>query len=213
MSRLIVVTAGGFGREVHAYATAAGFEVLGFLHDLDRYPGSIDGLGIDDQILGGIDDHEPDLDAVYAIGLGDVAPRKAVGEKLAARGARLATVIHPSAVVAPSAQLGDGVVLAPFTFVGPNVTVGDLTMFNTYASAGHDARIGRCCVVGPYAGVHGYAVLEDEVLLGSHAVVTPKRTVGTRSALAAGAVAERDVPPRSLAMGMPARSRELYRDG
>ena len=210
---LIVVTAGGFGREVCAYARDAGLEVAGYLHDEHRYPGSLRGVQLGAPVLGPLEGHEVDPDATYAIGLGDLAPRLAVAEDLLARGARLATIVHPTAYVAASARLGAGVVVAPFAFVGPDAVVGDLTILNTYASCGHDAVTGRCCALAPYATLNGRVTLGDRVLLGSHAVVTPRRTVGEDSAVAAGSVVTRDVGPRCLAAGNPARARELYGPG
>jgi sugar O-acyltransferase (sialic acid O-acetyltransferase NeuD family) len=211
VTRLIVVTAGGFGREVEAYARDAGFEVAGFLHDTHRYPGSLDGLGLEDRVLGPVEGYEPRDDEVLAIGLGDIAPRLATAEALLARGARLATVVHPTAWVADTAVLAPGVVIAPFAFVGPHARIGELSVLNTYASVGHDSVIGRCCVLAPYAVTNGRVTLEDEVFLATHATVTPRRTVGRRSVVSAGSVVLRDVPARSLASGNPARSRELYR--
>jgi sugar O-acyltransferase (sialic acid O-acetyltransferase NeuD family) len=212
VTRLIVVTAGGFGREVEAYARDAGFEVAGFLHDTHRYPGSLDGLGIDDRILGPVEGYEPRGDELLAIGLGDIAPRLETAEALLARGARLATVVHPSAWVADSAVLAPGTVIAPFAFVGPHARVGELSVLNTYASVGHDSVVGRCCVLAPYAVINGRVTLGDEVFLATHATVTPRRSVGDGSTVSAGSVVLRDVPARSLAVGNPARSRELYAD-
>jgi sugar O-acyltransferase (sialic acid O-acetyltransferase NeuD family) len=207
---LIVVTAGGLGREVDAYARDAGWNVLGFLHDEHRYPGSLDGLGLEGRILGPVEGHAVRDDAVYAIGLGDVEPRKVIAERLLAAGARLATVVHPTAWVADTAELGEGVLIAPFSFVGPHARVGDLTLLNTYASVGHDSTVGRCCALAPYAVVNGRVVLEDQVFLATHATVTPRRRVGRNSTVSAGSVVLRDVPPGSLASGNPARARQLY---
>lgn len=211
MSDLIVVTAGGLGREVEAYARDAGWNVLGFLHDEHRYPGSLDGLGLEGRVLGPVEGHEVRPDTAYAIGLGDIEPRKKVAEELSAAGARLATVVHPTAWIADSAEFGEGVLVAPFCFVGPHARVGDLTLLNTYASIGHDSVVGRCCALAPYAVTNGRVVLEDEVFLATHATVTPRRRVGHNSVVSAGSVVLRDVPPRSLAMGTPARTREMYR--
>jgi sugar O-acyltransferase (sialic acid O-acetyltransferase NeuD family) len=208
---LIVVTAGGFGREVEAYARQSGWNVLGFLHDEHRYPGSLDGLGLRDRIVGPVEGHRVRADAAYAIGLGDVAPRREVADRLLAEGAQLATVVHPSAWVADSASLGAGVVVAPFAYVGPDARVGDLSLLNTYASVGHDSVVGRCCALAPYAVANGRVVLEDEVFLATHAVVTPRRTVGRNSVVSAGSVVLRDVAPGSLAAGNPARARQVYR--
>lgn len=213
MSGLVVAAAGGFGREVLAYARDAGLAVKGILHDLHDYPGSLDGYdGLADLLLGTIDGYQIADGDVFAVGLGDVAPRRAVTEKLRARGARFARVVHPSAWIAPTATLGDGVVVAPFCAVGPDTFVGDHAVLNYYAHLGHDARAGAWCVMSPYCSLHGYSVLEDECFMGAHAMVAPRKRVGRGSSVAAGSVVTRDVAPRSLAAGNPARAREMYRD-
>jgi sugar O-acyltransferase (sialic acid O-acetyltransferase NeuD family) len=211
MTRLIVATAGGFGRELAAYARDAGFEVAGFLHDLDAYPGSLDGVDLGAEVLGTTTSYEPREDELVAIGLGDVGPRRQLAEHLIARGAQLATIVHPTAWVAPTARLGAGVAVAPFAYIGPDVRVGDLTLLNTFSSISHDTVVGRCCVFAPYAVATGRVTLEDEVFLATHSVVTPRRRVGARSAVSAGSVVFQDVPPESLVAGNPARARERYR--
>ena len=212
MSRLIVAVAGGFGREVAAYARDAGLDVAGFLHDLEAHPGSLDGIDLGADVLGAAEAYHPRQDELLAIGLGDVRPRRELADLLIDRGARLATIVHPTAWVAPTATLGAGVVVAPFAFVGPGARIGDLSVLNTYASVGHDCVVGRCCVLAPYAVTNGWVTLEDEVFLATHAVVTPRRRVGSRSAVSAGSVAFRDVEPNSLATGNPARARALFRE-
>jgi sugar O-acyltransferase (sialic acid O-acetyltransferase NeuD family) len=211
MARLVIAAAGGFGRELAAYARDAGFEIAGFLHDLDTYPGSLDGVSLGAGVLGTIDGYEPAAEELVAIGLGDIGPRLEIANRLTARGAQLATVVHPSAWVAPSATLGAGVVVAPFALIGPDVRIGELTLVNDHATVSHDAVVGRCCVISPHAVANGRVVLEDEVFMATHAVVTPRRRVGARSAVSAGSVVFRDVPADSLAAGNPARSRRLYR--
>lgn len=48
-------------------------------------------------------------------------------------------------------------------------------------------------------------VIEDDVWIGAAAVVTQGVTIGAGSVVAAGAVVPRDVPPRTLVAGVPAR--------
>ncbi len=208
---LVIAAAGGFGRELLAYARDAGFHVGGILHDLDAHPGSLDGHPqLRELLLGPIADHVPG-DAPIAVGLGDVAPRRAVTEALAARGARFATIVHPRAWVAPSARLGEGVVVAPFACIGPDAVVGDHVVVNTYAQVGHDARAGAFSVLSPYSTLLGHARLGERGFLGAHAVVSPRKRVGDDSSVAAGSVVTRNVGERCLAAGNPAKARELYR--
>lgn len=212
MTRLIVAAAGGFGRELAAYARDAGFEVCGFLDDDEATAESLEGADRDVGLLGPIGSYVPRDDELVAVGIGHPATRLRVAATLTGLGARLATVVHPTAWVAPSASLGSGVALAPFACVGPGVTVGDLAMLNTYASLGHDAVVGRGCVLASYSVATGYSVLEDGVFIASHAVVTPGQRVGAGARVSAGAVVFHDVPAGWLAGGNPARARPIPED-
>jgi sugar O-acyltransferase (sialic acid O-acetyltransferase NeuD family) len=209
MARLIIAGAGGFGRELAAYARDAGFEVSGFLDDDEAAAESLHGVDAEAGLRGSIGAYAARDDELVAVGIGHPATRLRVGRALTNLGARLATVVHPTAWVAPSASLGSGVAVAPFACVGPGVTVSDLAMLNTYSSLGHDAVVGQGCVLASYSVATGYAVLEDEVFLASHAVVTPGRRVGAGARVSAGAVVFQDVPPGWLAAGNPARARAV----
>ena len=66
----------------------------------------------------------------------------------------MASDIHPTAIVDPSAQLADGVQVGPFCVVGPNVSVGEGTVFGPHCVVDGHTRIGshntfyRFCSVG-----------------------------------------------------------------
>jgi acetyltransferase-like isoleucine patch superfamily enzyme len=47
--------------------------------------------------------------------------------------------------------------------------------------------------------------IEDDIWIGANAVILPGVTVGHHSVVAAGAVVTKDVPPHSLAAGIPAK--------
>ena len=48
-------------------------------------------------------------------------------------------------------------------------------------------------------------VIEDDIWIGSNAVILPGVTIGSHSVVAAGAVVTKDVPPRTLVAGVPAK--------
>jgi len=90
-------------------------------------------------------------------------------------------------------------------------------------SAEQLVRIGPRCSLGPHVmimdnGFHRLepdrrderpesrpVVLEENVWLGARAIVLPGVTIGAHSVIGAGSVVTRDIPPRSLAAGLPAR--------
>ena len=77
----------------------------------------------------------------------------------------------------------------------------------------HLVTIGSHCVIGygaillthcPIRGAKP-VVVEDEVWIGYGVIVLPAVRVGTQSILGAGAVVTKDVPPRSVVAGNPAK--------
>jgi sugar O-acyltransferase (sialic acid O-acetyltransferase NeuD family) len=214
MPDLVVVGAGGFGREVYQWARSAfdpgSHRVKGFL---SNRPDDLAGRDIGPQILGDPDSYEPRPEERFllAVGLPDV--KRALVARLVARGARFATLVHPSAVVAPTARIGEGVVLCPFSTVSDGVVLGDFAMLNFYASAGHDARIGRYATLSPYATVNGFAELGEEVFLGSHATVTSRRKIGDGARVSANVAVHADVPARTLVYGPPSKHSSIFAAG
>ena len=62
-------------------------------------------------------------------------------------GIRGETVVHPTAIVDPEAELGQGVVVGPWALVGPGVTVGDGTELGPRVLIERDTRLGEDCRV------------------------------------------------------------------
>jgi acetyltransferase-like isoleucine patch superfamily enzyme len=61
-------------------------------------------------------------------------------------------------------------------------------------------------LVGVPSYVVGEIVVEDGVWVGAGAIVLPGVTIGRKSIIGAGSVVTRDVPPYSIAVGVPARA-------
>ncbi|HTJ46705.1 MAG TPA: hypothetical protein VL463_31580, partial [Kofleriaceae bacterium] len=182
--QLFVVGAGGFGREVYAYAIDAGLDVAGFVDDR---------ADADPRVVASPDTIEPREHDRYVIAVGDPRARRTLVRRITARGGRFAKVVHPTAYVAATAHVSAGCVLAPFSFVGPGARLLEHVALNTYASAGHDAIVGPNAVFSPYAVVNGAVVVEEGVFLGTHATAVVGTRVGAWSKLAAGAVTTADV--------------------
>lgn len=212
MSGLIIVGAGGLGREVLAYArdaAAAGLgpDVAGFLDD---DPDALAGYDLSVGIVGASSD-ERFLAGTVVVAYGDPQLRRDARLAVEQAGGLLHSVVHPSAWVAPSASLGAGCIVAPGAFVGVDAQLGDNVVVNTLASIGHDARVGEDTVVSPHAALSGLCAVGSGVMCGTHATLVPGVTVGDSCRLAAGCCITRDVPPGSLAAGNPAKSRVMFR--
>ena len=211
MKDIVIVGAGGFGREVLQYLKDIhGHDpVKGFLDDhlTEMQPASLD-----QRILGRISDYVPAADEFFVLAIGNPALRFKLARELSDRGAEFISVIHPQAYIASSAQLGKGCIIAPFATIGANAVLGDQVVMTFYSSVAHDAVVGDASALSPHSVANGGARLGIASFLGTASIVNPTKSVGDCAKVAAGSVVYRDVPPKSLASGNPARARPLLAD-
>ncbi len=117
----------------------------------------------------------------------------------------LGTVVHPTASVAPSAQLGPG------TWVHAQATVATLSVLgpcchvNRNASVGHHNVWGAFSRINPGAHTAGMCQIGSRVTIGIGAVCREGLHIGDGAIIGAGAVAIRDVAPGSTLVGNPAK--------
>jgi UDP-N-acetylglucosamine acyltransferase len=64
-------------------------------------------------------------------------------------------MIDPRAVIAPGAQLAEGVSVGPFSIIGPNVSIGPRTLVGPHVVIDGHTRIGADCQVSPFACIGG----------------------------------------------------------
>jgi len=79
---------------------------------------------------------------------------------------------HPTAIIASSAQIDDGVFIGAFVQIGERAQIGSGTQIRTGASIGDDVQIGRDCVI------HPHATLYDNVRVGSRVILHAGVVVG-----------------------------------
>jgi sugar O-acyltransferase (sialic acid O-acetyltransferase NeuD family) len=207
---LIVVGAGGFGREtldvveaVNAANDEPVWTVLGVVDDapsetnLERLrQRDVDFLGP----LDAIPRH-----AWVALAVGSPQARARLDVRLAGNCAGFATLVHPTAVVGSRHRVGEGAIVCAHASIGTNVTFGRHVHLNPHAVIGHDARLGDCVSVNPNATVSGDCHIGAEVLIGAASVILQGLEVGSSSVIGAAACVVRDVPSGEVAKGVPAR--------
>lgn len=113
--------------------------------------------------------------------------------------------VHPSAIIAPSVEIGAGSVVTAGAVVQPRTRIGRNVIVNTRASIDHDCRIGDHVHVAPGAVLSGSVEIGDTCHIGVGAVVIQNVCIGSGATVAAGATVVRDVSPGTVVKGTPAR--------
>jgi sugar O-acyltransferase (sialic acid O-acetyltransferase NeuD family) len=208
--RLLIVGAGGFGREVAEVVRAINLQaptwrLLGFLDDDETLRGAdVQGL----PVLGSTEDvtRYPDASLVVSTGHpGDYFSRKRIVERLALPASRYATLVHPTAVVPPSAHIGAGTILLPTVVATTQVVIGAHVAVMPGVVFTHDDVIGDFCTFGAGVQLAGRARVCEGTYVGSGATIREDRTVGPWALIGMGSVVTKDVPEREVWAGVPAR--------
>lgn len=147
-------------------------------------------------------DDFPDLDVPLILAVGINGERAELARVL---DADFGTAVHPTAIVAPSARIGEGTVVLHGSMIQPNATIGRHALINTGASVDHDCVIGDYAHISPQVALSGHVSVGEGTHVGVGAVVIPTISIGRWCKVGAGTVVIRDVPDHCTVVGNPAR--------
>ena len=182
------------------------FELFGFLDDVDSQKAGTEFCGA--PVFGGrerLGSLRREGVGALVFGFGDCAARLRLAEFVRGEGFELASVIHPSAVVARGVAVGAGSVVLAGAVVNPGVWIGDNVIVNTSCSVDHDSVLEDGVHVSPGAHLAGNVRVGRGAWVGIGAVVVERASIGAGSIIGAGAVVVGDIPAGVVAYGVPAK--------
>lgn len=206
MKDLIIVGAGGLGREVLQMCMEINkaenrWNIKGFIDDnLD----ALNGLECKYSVIGTIKDWQPAADEVFVLAIANPKIKKLIVEGLIAKGATFETVISPRAFVADNAKIGKGVVVSTFCFVSDNTVLGDYVFINAYTSIGHDTCLGEYSSTMAHVDITGCCKVGKETYWGSSAVALPSSVIGDNAKIGAGSIVLKKAKAGKTYFGVPA---------
>ena len=133
MKKVIIIGASGHSAEITDYITHYNnsvapelcFDVVGYIDDNKESYNNYSFLA---PYIGTIKDHEVSQDAEYIMGIANIQFRRTIIQNFLEKGARFATLIHPTAIISPSATVGEGCVVAHNASIGPKAIIGNFNM-------------------------------------------------------------------------------------
>ncbi len=141
----------------------------------------------------------------FIIANGTPIHRKTIWANLKKENLKMTNLIDPTAIISPTAKLGEGVIITPFSTVSSDVIIGDNSLIQSYVRVGHDICIGRNSVVSSNVGIGGKTVVGDETYIAMGAVVQDELKIGHNVIIGMGAVVHTDIPDNVTVVGLPAR--------
>lgn len=203
MSRLLVVGAGGHGAVVAEAANESGhWSEIGFLDD-DESLGAV----LDFPVVGttGMMSSLANEDTELFVAIGDNRHRLELCEEVIRSGLRLATVVHPDAIVSRSATISGGTVVCAGAIVNARTHVGLACIINTGATIDHDCKLEDGVHVSPGANLAGGVHVGKCAWIGVGAAVREGTTIGRHTVVGAGSAVVCDIGGALTVGGVPAK--------
>lgn len=202
---VVLIGGGGHALVIAEAAQFAGVDVVGFLDDDPS--AAVTRLPRGPVHVAPLNDLPRIADRRWILSIGNVELRaEMLGELEQLELSRQAiSIIHPSAFVSPSAQIGQGVYVGPRAIVHSNARVQDHAIINSGAIVEHDCVIGYNAHVAPGAVLGGGVRIGISALVGLGARVLPLLSVGDHAVVGAGAVVVKAVTDWQRVAGVPAR--------
>ncbi|WP_303180916.1 acetyltransferase [uncultured Butyricimonas sp.] len=211
MEKIIIVGAGQHCRVVLYNVKAQGvYQVACILDENETCWGScIDGIVVepyknfDKDILDSL--RKKYKTNKFFIGFGAMKFRKKVFEFFREQGWEAVNIIHPEAVVAATAQLGEGILIEAGCLVTPAPVIGNNVVVNTGSQINHDNIVEDHVYIASGVILSGGVRVNANTLLDDGVVVTLGCCVGANCIIGAGAVVTKDIPDNVVAYGSPCK--------
>ena len=209
MKDLIIIGAGGFGREVswlveNINAKNSAWNLLGFVDDdqsilgkvLDGYP-----------VLGGMDwlcSYSKDIFVVCSIAKPSI--RKNVVSKCRTnKHISFATLVDPHAIVGRNIEIEEGCIVCAGTIITIDATIKQFSIVNLSCTIGHDAILDEYTTLYPTVNVSGHVAIGKGAEIGTGSQIIQGLSIGEDTVIGAGSVVIRDIPSYCTAVGDPAK--------
>ncbi len=206
MQQILIIGAGGWGREVLAQlqgdaAHGKGWTIGGFL---DNRAHLLDAFDLDVPVVGDPMSYAPKEGEAFVCAVGDPRARHHYAQPLLAQGAQF-IAIRTNVFMSPRVRIGRGCFLCHRVQLSPDVQLDDFANIHANTMLGHDVRIGAYAQIGAMVFVGGGAQIGDFATVHPHATILPGIRIGEGATVGAGSVVVKDVPARATVFGNPAR--------
>jgi sugar O-acyltransferase (sialic acid O-acetyltransferase NeuD family) len=189
MKEIIIIGAGGFGKEIYSYIQddlqkgyLKNIKIKGFIDDNKN----ID--VIDSLYLGNIDEYIYRKEDYIIVAIANVFIRNRIINKLKNKNVNFYKYIHHSAFISLDAKIEKGTIICPHSIIQTNTHIKEFSILNIFSSIGHDSVLGKNSILSPYSSLNGNVKTGDNLFMGTRATILLGSSLGSNCTISAHTV-------------------------
>ena len=209
MEKVILIGTGGHAAEVREYIyyhnrlkPDLAFELLGFIDVNDELHTK---YNYKEPFLGAVEDHKIRQDVQYMFCFGNMIYKQQLVKLFKHAGAKFLTLIHPTALIAESCSIGQGVLISHNASVGPMAVIGDFNILNSRCTIGHDSTLENYNFISPQVSLSGNTSIGSYNMFGVNSATIPGVSIGDNNTIGAGSIITRNVAHNGIIVGVPGK--------
>jgi len=200
-----IVGAGTYGEAMYELAEISGFKVKGFYDEDDN---KLHQLVMGIEVVGKFS--KMDLGEVknkrFIVAIGNNEIRHNIMSKINHYGGETPTLIHPTATISPSAEVGNGVYIQANVYLWTKVKIDDFCIISPGVVIAHHTSVGKACLISTLTGVGASIKIAEKVFIGMGCtIVTGISYIVESSIIGAGAVVINNIDQSGTYIGVPAK--------
>lgn len=205
IKEIFIVGAGTYGEVMFELCDVLGYKVKAFYDEDGKKIGkSIMGV----QVIGKFSDlSSQDIKSKqFVVAIGNNEVRYNIMRKINEYKGITPTLIHPTAIISPSADIGNGVYIQANAYLWTKVRVKDFCIISPSVVIAHHSTIGKACLISTHSKVGASIEIKDKVFIGMGAtIVTGVSKIGGNTIIGAGAVVLDNIEEDCVYAGVPAK--------
>ncbi len=210
MNEIVIIGAGGFGREVkwlieriNSTQEKLMWNLLGFIDDNLNLGDIVDGL----PVIGNIEylkKLDKEINVVCAVGNSKIR-KSIIGNLKHNKNLNFPNIIDPSLISSNLVTMGQGNIICAGNIITVNVGIGDFCIVNLNCTIGHDAVIEDYVTVFPNVNISGNVTVGEQSEIGTGSKIIQGLKINPNCIIGAGSVIVRDLICRGTYVGVPAK--------
>lgn len=170
----------------------SGYEIKGYTTSDEQGIDNWNKYRFSKPYLGIFDNYQIEKNDYFILALSNGLLKKDIIKSIRMRGGKFANLIHPTAMIAPTAKLGEGNIIYPFAIIGPNAVIGDFNLLTSQTIISHDTIVGNRNFFATSLFC-GHDLIGDDNYFGVRVTAIPNVVIGDRNKIQAGMIIDKNI--------------------